>query len=312
MDGDDVLPGMDAADFPDLYDPTAPGADQLASVLSELRAPARPAELERAGVVMAAFAARSAAKEKTVAKEKTLAERGADEDIVAKEKDAPKREPRRRDNVIHLPRHLGPKLGVATAAALIGLTGVAAAAVTGSLPAPLQSFVHSKIGAIAGPSAHPATTAAAHAAAPTGARSSAKPSTDPSSSSPVPVPAPVPGVGPAATRSAAAGLCHALAAHEHGRSEWLGSLAGRNLAAAAAAGGETVDAYCSAYVGSGSGPGKGSGSKGSGSANGRPGHGRYSTPAPTGPSGGDNGSGSSGSGSTSGTGSADSGHVHHL
>lgn len=299
MDGDDVLPGMDTADFPDLYDPTAPGADQLASVLSELRAPARPAELERADIVMAAFAARSTVKEKTVAKEKTLAERGADEDIVAKEKGAPKREPRRRDNVIHLPRHLGPKLGVATAAALIGLTGVAAAAVTGSLPAPLQSFVHSKIGAIAGPSTHPAASTGASAAEPSKS-SAAKPATV----SPSTAPSPAPRVGPFVTGPAAAGLCRSFAAHGNGGSGstgWPKSTAERNLAAAAAAAGESVDAYCAPYLENGS-----DSSGPNGSANGQPGHGKQATPAPQTTS--STGTGSGSSGSSNGNSGGSSGH----
>lgn len=297
MDGDDVLLGMDPADHPYLYDATAPGADQLASVLAELRAPARPAELDRADLVMASFAARTAARAEA-AKEKTF----------AKEKGAPKREPHRRDNVIHLPRHLGPKLGVATAVALIGLTGVAAAAVTGSLPAPLQSFVHSKIGAIAGPSTQPAASTGASAAEPSKSSAAAKPATV--SPSTGPSPAPRVGVGPVVTGPAAAGLCRSFAAHGNGRSGstgWPKSTAERNLAAAAAAAGESVDAYCAPYLGSGP-------SSGKDSANGRPGHGKHATPAPQPTSSTGTGSGSSRSGNGNGNGHSggSSGHRHGL
>ena len=294
MDGDDVLLRMDAADLPDLYDPTAPGADQLASVLSDLRAPARPEELDRTDVVMAAFSARTAAMAEA-AKEKTL----------AKEKGAPKREPHRRDNVIHLPRHLGPKLGVATAVALIGLTGVAAAAVTGSLPAPLQSFVHSKIGAIAGPSTHPAASTGASAAEPSKS-SAAKPATV----SPSTAPSPAPRVGPFVTGPAAAGLCRSFAAHGNGGSGstgWPKSTAERNLAAAAAAAAESVDAYCAPYLENGSSSGKSSSSSGpNGSANGQPGHGKHATPAPQTTS--STGTGSGSSGSSNGNSGGSSGH----
>lgn len=242
MDEFNVLPDMNEADFPYLDDSTLlegraeklvagelPGeypADDvraLSDLLSAMRAPARPQELGGEVLAVAAFAA---AKEKTVVMEKAaLKEKG---------------------NVIRLPRHLGPKVGAATAVAMLALTGVAAAAVTGTLPAPLQSFVHSKIGVIAAPA-----TAKPLAGKPVTAPTTPAP-TPSSSPTPVPVvsatPAPTAhGVGPLVGGSSTAGLCHAFG-NRRNSSSAAHSSAARNLQAAAAAAGESVEAFCAPYL----------------------------------------------------------------
>jgi hypothetical protein len=167
VDDFDVLPIMDDSAFPYLddagllagraekllagelpEDTPADGVQELGSLLSALRAPARPQELNGQARAFEAFRAAKEAKEKAAAKEKRLAK----EKTFAKEE----RTLRERSTVRFLPNHFGPKVGAATAVALLAFTGVAAAAVTGSLPAPLQSFVHARIGVIAGPPAQPA------------------------------------------------------------------------------------------------------------------------------------------------------------
>jgi len=106
----------------------------------------------------------------------------------------------------------------AAAAAAAALGGVAAAAYTGTLPAPAQQFAHSVIGA---PSPQP----------------SHRPGT------PQATPARTDAVGPDATGPAASGLCTAYAhAKAHGTASQK-AMAFRNLAAAAG-GAAKIAAYC--------------------------------------------------------------------
>ena len=106
------------------------------------------------------------------------------------------------------------------AAAAAALGGVAAAAYTGTLPAPAQQFAHSVIGA---PSPHP----------------SHRPGT------PQATPARTDAVGPDATGPAGSGLCTAYAhAKAHGTASQK-AVAFRNLAAAAG-GAAKIAAYCTA------------------------------------------------------------------
>ena len=122
------------------------------------------------------------------------------------------------------PRLLTSLLTAAAAATAAALGGVAAAAYTGTLPAPAQQFAHSMIGA---PSPSP----------------SASPSHRPGT--PHATPARTDAVGPDATGPAASGLCTAYAhAKAHGRASQK-AVAFRNLAAAAG-GAAKIAAYCTA------------------------------------------------------------------
>jgi hypothetical protein len=104
----------------------------------------------------------------------------------------------------------------AAAIAVVGLSGAAAAAYTGSLPAPVQRLAHDLVGA---PASQPSA--------------SARPTTSPSP------------VGPNPTGSAAYGLCTAYAhAKAHGTAKQR-AVAFRNLAAAAG-GPSNVAAFCAA------------------------------------------------------------------
>jgi len=118
------------------------------------------------------------------------------------------------------PRLLTSLITAAAAAAAAALGGVAAAAYTGTLPAPAQQFAHSMIGA---PSPQP----------------SHRPGT------PQATPARPDAVGPDATGPAASGLCIAYAhAKAHGTASQK-AVAFRNLAAAAG-GAAKIAAYCTA------------------------------------------------------------------
>lgn len=209
---------------------------ELDAVLSALRLPGRLHELAGEARAVAAFAVFSAAKqarETEVAKEKTMSK----EKTLAKEKACVGE----KDNVRALPAHFGPKVAAATAVALLAFTGVAAAAVTGSLPAPLQSFVHARIGAIAGPA-----TAQPHTVnIPTDA---ARPPADlpsPSGRGAIPRAPAVPAVGPIAAADSRAGLCRALNETKTKSSNGDNGTAAHSLEASAAAAGQTVDQYCS-------------------------------------------------------------------
>ena len=115
---------------------------------------------------------------------------------------------------------LTAKVAVAAATAAAVLGGVAAAAYTGTLPAPAQQFAHSVIGA---PSPHP----------------SHRPGT------PQATPARTDAVGPDATGPAGSGLCTAYAhAKAHGTASQK-AMAFRNLAAVAG-GAAKIAAYCTA------------------------------------------------------------------
>ena len=124
---------------------------------------------------------------------------------------------------------LTAKAAAAAAAAAVALGGVAAAAYTGTLPAPAQQFAHGVIGAPSSqPSHRPATP---------------QPSYRPGA--PRATPARTDAVGPDATGPAAFGLCTAYAhAKAHGTASQK-AVAFRNLAAAAG-GAAKIAAYCAA------------------------------------------------------------------
>ena len=115
------------------------------------------------------------------------------------------------------------------AAAATALGGVAAAAYTGTLPAPAQQFAHSVIGAPSPqPSHRPGTPQPSH-----------RPGT------PQATPVRTDTTGPEATGPAASGLCTAYThAKAHGRASQK-AVAFRNLAAAAG-GAAKIAAYCAA------------------------------------------------------------------
>jgi hypothetical protein len=201
------------------------GVPELCSMLSALREPGDPHELAGEPGAVAVFVA--AVKEKALLKEKAaLKEKGSTE---------------RR-----LPSHLGPKVAVATAAALIAFTGVAAAAVTGTLPRPLQSFAHSHFGAPSSTGTGTGNAVVAAASRPTHGNA-ARPSASPiPRSSGAPTPGVVSGAGPVVGGPATAGLCHAYASSKNAPGGQ--SPPSRNLQAAAAAAGQTVAAFCLGYL----------------------------------------------------------------
>jgi hypothetical protein len=124
---------------------------------------------------------------------------------------------------------LTAKAAAVAAAAATALGGVAAAAYTGTLPAPAQQFAHGMIGAPSpspSPSHRPGTPQPSH-----------RPGT------PRATPARTDAVGPEATGPAAFGLCTAYAhAKAHGTAPQK-AMAFRNLAAAAG-GAAKIAAYC--------------------------------------------------------------------
>ena len=124
---------------------------------------------------------------------------------------------------------LTAKAAAAAAAAAVALGGVAAAAYTSTLPAPVQQFAHSVIGAPSPqPSHRPGTPQPSH-----------RPGT------PQATPARTDAVGPDATGPAGSGLCTAYAhAKAHGTASQK-AVAFRNLAAAAG-GAAKIAAYCTA------------------------------------------------------------------
>jgi hypothetical protein len=130
---------------------------------------------------------------------------------------SPTRRPRRRPTL--LSPLLSARAAAAATVAALGIGGFATAAFANALPAPLQGFAHTTIGAPAARAAAPAATARTHM-----------------HSSPSPV-------GPDATSHAAYGLCTAWAhAQAHGTGQQK-AVAFRNLAAAAGGAGN-VAAYC--------------------------------------------------------------------
>jgi hypothetical protein len=137
-----------------------------------------------------------------------------------------RRPARRRPRLLTL---LTAKAAAAAAVAATALGGVAAAAYTGTLPAPAQQFAHSVIGAPSPQSSHrPGTPQPSH-----------RPGT------PRVTPARTDAVGPDATGPAASGLCTAYAhAKAHGNASQK-AVAFRNLAAAAG-GAAKIAAYCAA------------------------------------------------------------------
>ena len=126
---------------------------------------------------------------------------------------------------------LTAKAAAAAAVAAVALGGVAAAAYTGTLPAPAQQFAHGVIGA---PSPSPS---------PSYRPGTPQPSLRPGT--PQATPARTDAAGPDATGPAASGLCTAYAhAKAHGQASQK-AVAFRNLAAAAG-GAAKIAAYCTA------------------------------------------------------------------
>jgi hypothetical protein len=269
MDRFDVLQDMNDQALAALEN-SAPLSDLVAA----LRAPGRPAELSGQAAAVAAFSAQQGKaqhQEKTVAMEKL-------------------------SNVRWLPSRVGTKLGAATAVAMLAFTGVAAAAVTGSLPAPIQSFVHAHLGAVTSgrPSVKTSTAPKSHAGSATHTGPTAPPSGATS-----------PAGGQAGAGASAGGQCEAFAQHD----SWRGSLpqppAATSLQRAAAAAGKTVSEFCAPYLvhGKPSSPTRsdgGPGNNGGSGSNGGRGNG--------GSNGGNNGP--HGSGSTSSSTTTGHGHGH--
>ncbi len=127
-------------------------------------------------------------------------------------------------------------IGATIAGVALALSGTAAFAYTGSLPAPAQDFAHTVIGA---PAARPTTTPSA-SETPSESESPEATSTETASAKGTPV-------GPDATGPAAFGLCTAWTQHQSNGASTNGkaddSVAFKNLAAAAG-GADKVAAYC--------------------------------------------------------------------
>jgi hypothetical protein len=148
---------------------------------------------------------------------------------------------------------VGAKLVLAAVAGSLSIGGVAAAAVTGTLPGP---FSHAtQVAASQSASADPSDTAEpSESADPTDSgspSSSASPTgTDAPSGPAAPTGTGATGpVGPDATGPAAFGLCHAFGGDKAARKADSPSVAYRNLLAAATASGQTVEAYCATILG---------------------------------------------------------------
>jgi hypothetical protein len=204
------------------------GARAVSEVVAGLRAPASRQELVGAGAALTAFRASL--------------------DDGAELAPAPEAQPGRRV----LATRAGVRVAVLAAVGSLTLGGVAAAATTGSLPAPLQRAAHALgapgvdddqgaktsgggQGGTGGASAATAGSTAA-AASPEGSETA---SAEPSGSAGGKAAA----VGPDATGTAAFGLCHAF-----GGGKQNGSVALRNLEQAAAAKGLSVQAYCAGIL----------------------------------------------------------------
>ena len=141
---------------------------------------------------------------------------------------------------------VGAKLAIAAVAGSLSIGGVAAAAVTGSLP-----FEHPS-GAVSasddqGASESPAPSASAdpsESADPTATASPTASAAPSGSIAPTGVPE-----GPDATGPAAFGLCHAFGGDKALRKAGNPSVANRNLIAAATAAGQSVQDYCAVILG---------------------------------------------------------------
>jgi hypothetical protein len=237
---DEPVPALDAEKLlaGELPASAAPGVLELAGLLAELRSTARQQELSGEKGALAAFEAARGGATVFVTKEKDMLEPG---------------NPVRR---LANPR-FGAKAAVAAVVCSLALGGVAAAATTGSLPGPLQSFAH-VLGAPDSGDGADGTPAGSASGEPTGtptttptSTASTSPSTDPSGSSPSS------GQGPDAFGPAAWGLCHAFgtktwgnpngsgaSADPAGRKPTNPSVAYGDVVAAAASKGLTVDAFC--------------------------------------------------------------------
>ena len=204
------VPGDDMPNYPWLSDTGASSAEDAAAaaLLSGTELPVEcPPGLQPVADVLAALRAGPASGE-LAGEAAALAEFRQRTGMSTE----PHRSHRRRRPV--LTTLLSAKAAAVAAIAAVSLSGAAAAAYSGSLPAPVQRLAHDLVGA---PAAHP--SASPHA-----------------SSSPV---------GPDATGPAAYGLCTAYAhAKAHGTAKQR-AVAFRNLAAAAG-GASNVAAFCAA------------------------------------------------------------------
>ena len=142
---------------------------------------------------------------------------------------------------------VGAKLAIAAVAGSLSIGGVAAAAVTGTLPGPFahsasstaSDTVSAEPSESAEPSQSPDPTQSADPSESPDPSTSAAPRTDPTHR----------GIGPDATGPAAFGLCHAFGGDKADRKSDNPSVAYRNLLAAATAAGQTVQAYCASILG---------------------------------------------------------------
>ena len=146
---------------------------------------------------------------------------------------------------------VGAKLVIAAVAGSLSIGGVAAAAVTGALPGPLDHTT--TVSASDSSSADPSGSATPTESPDPSESASPSVTTDPtqaSTSTAVPSTSTTSGpVGPDATGPAAFGLCHAF-----GGSKSIGkannpSIAYRNLLTAATSAGQTVETYCATILG---------------------------------------------------------------
>lgn len=141
---------------------------------------------------------------------------------------------------------VGAKLAVVAVAGSLSLGGVAAAAVTGTLPGPFHQASGSAAGGDsqdgqgASPSADPTESADPSATTSVTPTPSDSASASPSSTRPE---------GPDATGPAAFGLCHAFGGTKAVTKAGNPSIARRNLFAAATAAGQTIEVYCDGILG---------------------------------------------------------------
>jgi hypothetical protein len=145
---------------------------------------------------------------------------------------------------------VGAKLVFAAVAGSLSIGGVAAAAVTGSLPGPIQHAAHGALG-VQDDQGEDGATPSTEPSESTDPSESASPSAsaDPSASaSPSPDSSTGP-VGPDATGPAAFGLCHAFGGTKAIGKADSPSIAYRNLLSAATTAGQTVEEYCAVVLG---------------------------------------------------------------
>jgi hypothetical protein len=148
---------------------------------------------------------------------------------------------------------VGAKLAVIAVAGSLSLGGVAAAAVTGTLPGPF----HQASGAAAsgepqdgqGASQSADPTESADPTQSADPSASTLPTATPSGSASANPSSTAGPVGPDATGPAAFGLCHAFGGTKAVTKAGNPSVARRNLLAAATAAGQTIEVYCAGILG---------------------------------------------------------------